>query len=68
MGNEKILVVDQVVRLAGFRKRRPEIEITSPRQNGTRAWKAVFDEEHGYTEVNRFDLRELLDHLERTFG
>lgn len=59
--------VDQVVRLEGFRQRHPNVEITSPRQNQTRAWKAVWDTEHGYDEINRFDLGQLLSYLERKF-
>lgn len=59
--------VDQVIRLKAFQQRHPEIEITSPRKNGSRAWKAVWDTEHGYDEINRFDLRTLLDNLEDKF-
>lgn len=61
------LGVDQVVRLEAFRKRHPSVEITPPRANGSRAWKAVIDTETGYDELNRFELRELLDILEARF-
>jgi hypothetical protein len=59
---------DQVMRLREFRKARPDVEISSPRQNASRAWKAVFGEANGYTEINRFELRELLDDLEKRFA
>ena len=59
--------MDQVVRLEEFRRCHPAVEITSPRQNQTRAWKAVWDTEHGYDEINRFDLMQLLNHLELKF-
>lgn len=55
------------MRLREFQKAHPDVEITSPRQNASRAWKAVLDEGNGYTEVNRFELRELLDDLEKRF-
>ena len=59
--------IDQVVRLEAFRKSHPSVEITSPRQNGTRAWKAIWDTEHGYDEINRFDLSQMLNQLEDKF-
>lgn len=60
--------VDQIVRLEDFRKRHPGVEITSPRQNGATAWKAIVDTETGYDEINRFELRDVLDILEARFG
>jgi len=58
---------DQVERLRQFRTAHPEVEISSPRQNETTAWIAIWDTENGYDQISRFHLRDLLDVLEARF-
>ena len=60
--------VDQVKRLNAFRKAHPAADISSPRQNGLRAWQATWSEAGISTTVTRLELRDLLDELDRRFG
>lgn len=62
--------VDQAVRLAGFRERRPRIQITPPLEDGL-PWRASWltpVEAGGADEVKADDAEALLDELEARFG
>jgi len=66
--------VDQVPRLREFRKRCPQVMITSPRQNGSFLWRAAWtepglnpDDEGAVTETTHSELRFLLDALDKRF-
>jgi hypothetical protein len=60
--------VDQVPRLEAFRRDHPGVSILSPRQLGGRDWLATWDEEAGSTTITRWELRSLLDALDKRFG
>jgi hypothetical protein len=61
MRQQSELAYDQVPRRLEFEKAHPEVRITylGP------AWQAVIPKENGEDVITRFDLRALLDTLER---
>lgn len=63
--------VDQVVRLREFIKRHPEVAVTSPRQNGTAVFHAMWTDgqpdDGVVTLATHEELRRLLDYLEARF-
>lgn len=65
--------VDNVKRMLDFIRKHPEVSITTPRQNDTRDFIAVWveppgDENGKRTEVRDRDLGRLMDHVEERFG
>jgi hypothetical protein len=61
--------IDQVKRCREFLARHPEVEITSPQQNGAPVWEARWPAREGETELGTHDtLKWLLDYLEARFG
>lgn len=63
--------VDQVVRAQSFMKRHPQVKITTPRENGTAVFQAVWTDGQPHdgvvTLATHEELRRLTDYLEARF-